>query len=287
MIPEAAAFHALQARMHAAARAVRLPLRQREWRGSGGQWAGRGTGTSLDFQDHRPYYLGDDPRHMDWQAYARTGAYTLKLYREEVSPLVDLVLDLSASMFLNPDKAERTLELYTFAAASALALRGSLRCFLLGGSRLTPLSAEAALDREHLAQAASEADAQPPELGRVPWRAGSLRIWVSDLLFPGTPHAAPLAGGRGILLAPWSQEEATPDWEGNFDLTDCETAAHRRQRLTPGLLAEYRAAYERHFRLWHAEARRCGVVLARVEAEAPFLEALKAEALPRGAVEPL
>ncbi|MEJ6642028.1 MAG: DUF58 domain-containing protein [Akkermansiaceae bacterium] len=39
-------------------------------------------GSALYFQDHRAYSPGDDPRHINWQAYARTGQYTMKLYRE-------------------------------------------------------------------------------------------------------------------------------------------------------------------------------------------------------------
>ena len=49
-------------------------------------FSGSGTGSSLDFQDHRAYSPGDDPRHINWQAYARTGSYTMKLFREEVRP---------------------------------------------------------------------------------------------------------------------------------------------------------------------------------------------------------
>ena len=64
--------------MVAAAR-VRLPLRTRVWKGQAGEFLGAGTGSSLDFQDHRTYVPGDDPRHINWQAYARTGHYTMKL----------------------------------------------------------------------------------------------------------------------------------------------------------------------------------------------------------------
>lgn len=63
-----------------------LPLNDRNWRGNPGDYAGIGVGSSLDFQDHRNYLPGDDPRHINWQAFARTGDYTLKLYREEVRP---------------------------------------------------------------------------------------------------------------------------------------------------------------------------------------------------------
>ena len=73
---------------------------------------GVGAGSSIDFQDHSPYLPGDDPRYIDWRAYARTGHYIMKLYREEVSPLLDLVLDVSPSLFFEPAKALRVLELF-------------------------------------------------------------------------------------------------------------------------------------------------------------------------------
>lgn len=77
---------------------LRLPLRSKVWRGGSGDFAGAGTGSSMDFQDHRNYVPGDDPRHINWQAYARTGQYTMKLYREEVRPVIDLICDVSPSM---------------------------------------------------------------------------------------------------------------------------------------------------------------------------------------------
>ena len=89
----------------AAAGRLRLPLRSKAWQGQAGEFAGSGTGSSLDFQDHRAYSPGDDPRHINWQAYARTGNYTMKLFREEVRPVVDLILDASESMFFDPGKA--------------------------------------------------------------------------------------------------------------------------------------------------------------------------------------
>jgi len=278
--------------MQAAARSFRLPLRNRPWRGLHGNWTGSGMGSSIDFQDHRPYLPGDDPRYIDWQAYARSGHYTMKLYREEVSPGVDLALDISASMFLNAAKTERTLELFYFAAASAIRVRGALRCYLVAGEAIHPLAAEAVFSRERFVVALESRPSQraevPPSLARVPWRPGSLRLWISDLLVPGEPALQPLATGkgRGVVLAPWCLAEEVPDWEGNLDLVDCETAFRRRQRVDTALLDRYRDAYGRHFHLWREHARRTGVAFARVPSELGFLEALSQEALPNGAVEP-
>jgi uncharacterized protein (DUF58 family) len=73
-----------------------------------GEFTGSGSGASMDLQDHRAYSPGDDPRHINWQAYARTGQYSMKLFREEIRPVVDLILDASSSMFFSPEKASRT-----------------------------------------------------------------------------------------------------------------------------------------------------------------------------------
>ena len=69
------------------AEAVKLPLLRKIWRGASGDFAGAGTGNSMEFQDHRAYQAGDDPRHLNWQAYARTGQFTMKVFRQEVRPL--------------------------------------------------------------------------------------------------------------------------------------------------------------------------------------------------------
>ncbi len=95
-----------------AAARLRLPLRTRTWQGQAGEFSGGGTGSSLDFQDQRAYAPGDDPRHINWQAYARTGSYTMKLFREEVRPVVDLILDASESMFFDEKKSARVAELF-------------------------------------------------------------------------------------------------------------------------------------------------------------------------------
>jgi len=100
---------------------LRLPFRNKVWRGAAGEFAGSGSGASMDFQDHRTHSPGDDPRHINWQAYARTGQYSMKLFREEIRPVVDLVLDASPSMFFSPKKEKRTTQLLQFLTASSLA----------------------------------------------------------------------------------------------------------------------------------------------------------------------
>src|SRR5689334_11370251 len=145
MLPSLDQRSEIHRRMQAAAEHLRLPFRSRIWRGQPGNWLGAGVGSSIDFQDHRPYLPGDDPRYINWNAYARTGTYTMKLYREEVSPLVDLVLDVSASMFLDESKSNRSLELFYFCIESARHAGASLGCFVADAKTAQPLSIEQAI----------------------------------------------------------------------------------------------------------------------------------------------
>ena len=137
--PASSDLAAIHARMKAVTGVARLPLRSGQWSGTAGSVLGQGTGSSIDFQDQRAYMPGDDPRHINWQAYARSGNYTMKLYRQEVTPRVDILFDASPSMFLTAQKTTRTWELLYFCVESALRLGASTRVHMLDDdSRDTP-----------------------------------------------------------------------------------------------------------------------------------------------------
>ena len=55
-------------------------------------------GYSSEFQQHRPYRVGDDLKYLDWKLLARTDRLYTRLFRETTSMSVMLVLDGSASM---------------------------------------------------------------------------------------------------------------------------------------------------------------------------------------------
>ncbi|MCC5844122.1 MAG: DUF58 domain-containing protein [Verrucomicrobia bacterium] len=287
--PDAEAFPALRREGRAASAHLRLSMQQRTWRGSIGNWAGAGIGSSIDFQDHRPYVPGDDPRHIDWAAYARSGNYIMKLYREEVSPRVDLILDVSRSMLWEEAKRNRLLELACFCAESAAATGSSLRLHTVCGEAAHLFSPDT-LAREFWPPPPIESAPGPPRLERLHLQNGSLRIFLSDLLYD-TPPAGLLrilAGGKGrvTVLAPYLRLEEQPDWHGNLELIDCESGFRRRQRVDTGLLEKYRAAYRRHLEQWEDTARRYAVLLARVPCEPALLNSLQGEPFAKGAVEP-
>jgi uncharacterized protein (DUF58 family) len=285
--PDEARLRDIRARARGAAALLRLPFGRRTWTGPAGGWAGGGRGTSLEFQDHREYAPGDDPRHINWQAFARSDSYTMKVYREEVSPVADLLLDTSASMFQGEDKRDRTLEAFCFAAESAQAAGAALRAFAVSGSGCQPLDPALRVVPELGARGAARA----PALLALPLRPGGLRVLVSDCLFGGPPAALlsvlTARGGRAVLLAPYSAAEATPAWDGETDFEDCESGERIQQRVGDVTRARYQIAYRRHFEGWSAECARWRVAFARLPSDVPLLEALRREALPADAVEPL
>lgn len=290
--PDKTALATLSASARRHAELFRLPLRQKLWRGLSGDFQGSGVGSSLDFQDHRGYVPGDDPRHINWQAFARTGHYTMKLYREEVRPVVDLTLDVSSSMTFLPGKLTRALELFYFAWSSALSTGASVSASVVKGGSHLRFNDDAIHSHgwaERAAKLAATGPAATPELIALPYRPQSLRILISDLLFPSAPEhllrALVRARGRGLILAPFAREEAQPDWEGNHEFVEAESGEKQAQRIDARVLESYHTAYQRHFGGWKALSRKYDVPLARVPAEPPFQQSLQHEALAMGALE--
>jgi len=286
MNSDSSTLSAISSRAQTYADLFKLPLAHQVWRGQVGDFQGAGVGSSLDFQDHRSYMPGDDPRHINWQAYARTGNYSMKLYREEVRPLVDVVLDISESMKITEDKWTRALELFYFVIHAALKAGASLSTSVVkGGEHLHFQN-----DMIHSLTWIDEAEKMPPtdaaaspELKRVPFRAQSLRILISDLLFSESPEPPLITlardRGRGMLMAPFAREEEHPEWEGNYEFVEAEAGTLHHHRIERHLLKRYQNTYQRHFDLWKSMSRKHGILMARIPAEPDFQSALQYEAI--------
>ncbi len=283
-----------QARINATvcAESVSLPLRSRVWKGMAGEFAGAGSGSSLDFQDHRNYVPGDDPRHINWQAYARTGSYTMKLYREEVRPIVDIVLDVSDSMFFEEAKASRVAEIFYTIVSTALQAGAATNIHLLKGSSHRQLPIEAVLSDQWFNISTELKDEHPnqaPNLESVPLRPNTIRVFISDLLFPGDANPVirhfTQRQGSLILLCPFTQSEADPDWQGNYEFIDAESSSRHSHRIEPSVLRDYKKTYNKHFSLWHNAALKHQSPLARIPSDLDLLESLQVDAIRTGALE--
>lgn len=76
-------------------------------------------GVSVEFVERRPYGHGDDLRHLDWKAFARSDRLAIKRYEEETNLECTLVVDASHSMAY-PEDGE--LSKYDYACQVAMAL---------------------------------------------------------------------------------------------------------------------------------------------------------------------
>ncbi|QDS96904.1 DUF58 domain-containing protein [Adhaeretor mobilis] len=88
-----------------------------------GQYHSAFKGRGIEFEEVRPYQVGDDVRSIDWNVTARYGDPFVKLFREERELTVLLLVDLSASQGLGTHyqtKRELVTDLAATLAFSAI-----------------------------------------------------------------------------------------------------------------------------------------------------------------------
>jgi uncharacterized protein (DUF58 family) len=245
----------------------RLPL------GAAGTHQGGRSGSSLEFKEHRDYQPGDDLRHVDWNAYARSDQLVVKHFHEEVNPRLDVVLDCSRSMALpGSAKARAALgltALFTTAADNAgfaravWTTRGGFH--LIAGSEGRPSGWEAISFEDRLDPAAALAQ-KPPA-----WRPRGIRVLLSDLLWMGDPLSfLAFMAERAtavIVVQILAQADLHPPERGGVRLTDMETEKIHELLIDDTVVRRYRTALERHQQQWHLACRQVGAVFTTVVAE--------------------
>jgi uncharacterized protein (DUF58 family) len=76
-------------------------------------------GTSIEFSEHKLYSPGDDVRHIDWRAFAKTDRYHVKQFEDETNLTLELLVDHSGSMAFHSDGLPAKLD-YARTLAGAL-----------------------------------------------------------------------------------------------------------------------------------------------------------------------
>jgi len=106
-------------------------------------------GFSVEFSEHREYVPGDELRHLDWRAFARSDRYYIKLYEQETNLRATIVLDTSASMrFANKlDYAKHLAACLAYLLAMQQDLAGLVAADESVRVELPPASSPAHLDR--------------------------------------------------------------------------------------------------------------------------------------------
>ncbi len=228
--------------------------------GRSGELLGRGTGSSLEFQEYREYLPGDDIRHVDWAAYARSDALMVRMYREEISPRTEILFDASRSMTTGDGvKARLTRQMTASFAQLCGRIGGRPTLIALNDDRpLTPMGPEG-LDRlETLPFEGVGNLAELLDEHAVPLKPQAVRIVISDFLFPHDPGSLirRLAAGASALwvvqlLTAW---EADPTELGGRRLVDIEGGAETDMLVNRQAIAGYT---ERLGRLQSELSRAC------------------------------
>ena len=252
------------------AAAFRLAMPRTPISGRVGERLGSGTGSSLEFQDYRSYAPGDDIRHVDWAAYARFELLAVRLYREEVAPRIDVVLDVSRSMAVTGPKLRAYGEvagLLACACASTVADSRVITTAAVQPRRLhRPEDIEPFLGCDAALSALEEGV-------HLPFRRRSLRVVISDFLFPHDADALVSRLARDSaslsLVQLTLREEAEPAVEAGRRLVDVEGRGEIDLVIDDAAVRDYRARFNRLRLGLSRAARRAGARFAHVLAGTP------------------
>jgi len=225
-----------EAMLAAVAAGYRLNFGRKRFRGRVGNQRGRGVGGSMEFLDYRDYAPGDDLRHLDWRGYARTEQLRVRLHQDEVAPLVDLLVDDSASLAVTPQKEQAARQLLAALQVWVRRAGMAVRTLRLGGDLL--------LAAPEFASTA--AMAQAPNL---PLRPGAVRVLLTDGLWREDPspvlHRLLAGAAQFVCLQLLDATELQPPALGAVALRDIETGEFAEVQLDAQGIAAYRARLQR------------------------------------------
>lgn len=249
-------------------------------------------GSSTEFREHRAYAPGDDPRRMDWLAFARTGQPVIKQFYAEEDAVLRLLLDASASLgFGEPTKLETARRLA--AALAYLALSGGQRAELWvardNGETSVRRRTEARRGRGSFASVCRDL-AGVEAYGRTNLsravdqvmkrtRRPGMLVVLSDFFDPGAvPDALGRAASAGhdvVLVQVLDERELAPDLDGDFLLEDAETGKHLEVTADPQALKAYAERLAGLMEELRRLSRRRGMVYTRLASSEGLEEAVR------------
>lgn len=242
-------------------------------------------GFSQEFAEYRPYTPGDDPRHVDWNVFARTERTYLKRYQGETNTLLTILLDTSASMRYSTTNLSK-LDYSRFLAASLAYLANQQRdafgllVFDEGVREYVPASSRYGQLTKllHVMDAASEGKQTDYEAPLLHFREFSRRRGIVAILsdFYTDPTALvklvePLRyrGNDVVLFHILDPKEINPDFQGAQLFVDMETES--RMEVSPDYLrGRYKQRMTAHLEQIAAECRRTGLDYMLMPSDKPL-----------------
>ncbi len=279
----------------------RLALRTQPWlRGqSAGQRPSRRRVPSADFREHRQYLPGDDLRHVDWNASARSEHVYVKLGERPREATVHLLLDHTASMeWGEPSKLGAARRLAVALGYLALNHGDHLSIGSLadpaprfgpshGTGRVPGLlrfvrGLKLVRSADVLANARAYVAHQP---------RGGLAVIISDLLaVPDVGRLVdlfPPPGWQVLVLHVLHPAELEPGPQGKVEFHDVETREKATYNLDDSALQRYHAFVAAWCERLENECFQRGAAYARVLADWEIEQAVVPYLRRRGVVQPV
>lgn len=238
-----------------------------------GSRLGRRAGSSIDFQDYREYQPGDDLRFIDWGIYARTDRVSIKLFREEVTPHLDVIVDGSRSMNLEGSaKAAATAKLAALLATAATNAQCSRAIWVSGegfhrvANDAHPPAGWEGFELNSVRNLDQSYDILHPKLKRL-----GMRVLISDLLWPGNPVQTMrrLREGAAALfvIQLLGRDDATPPDNGSMRLVDSESGELVEVFVDAAVRKQYAENLARLQQSWDDACRQSGAQMTTLVAE--------------------
>ena len=221
-----------------------------------GQRRSRTRGAGMEFIDHRAYQSGDDLRRIDPHLRARLGENFVREYEVQRQLPVTILLDKSASMAVDPDRAQYAASVAALLGFAALSGGDVLRFGLCAGDAVNFSPRLEGLARADHAFAFSDDAATGghfrDSLAAIPadrqWQG--LFILISDFWDDTAPQLSRLAAAGTEL---WCLHLETPQERdptllgaGELRMIDAETGEELDLVLDSDTLAQYHAARDAH-----------------------------------------
>jgi len=266
----------------------------------GGRYAeqvSRAMGQGMEFRDFRPYNAGDDLRAVDWNIYRRLGRVFVKLFEEQRDLPIYLMVDVSASMFME-DRPRIKPALQCALAFAAIGLSQHDNITLLPFSNELHTLTKAKAGKAGLmgfARRLSELFPPPPSppprssttdlpvalrhLSGMSVRRGLLVV-ISDFFDEGGVDEVIKSLGacrhRLLLVQLVRASDETPQHLGDVRLVDCENGQEVELSITSDVVQKYQKIYRSFNKKLSDFAASRGAELVQLDAERDVLPQLSA-----------
>jgi uncharacterized protein (DUF58 family) len=241
-------------------------------------------GSSLEFSDFREYNPGDDLRFIDWNLYARLDRLFVKLYHDEQSLSVYVLVDASESMsYGSPAKFDYARKVAAAVSYIACNNEDSVRVFSFGGDGIRAESQAAARGSQvprlfrflQGLEAGGTSDLQGAiDTLTVKYRKPGVVYVVSDFFLDGSHEEAlrKLRHSRHEvnLIHLLDEEELHPQFAGLWRLEDAEAGDEEEVFVDRGITEAYQDLVEEWCNGLEGFSRGHGMSYFRTTTRAPF-----------------